>query len=182
MESPNLPSGWPCPPWTHTQRGTPPSEMCVNGWTLPRPPPPRLHQALPQRGAPRHPEDPDPLKPAHSEHFPSKQTSLARHQTPDRGDTCLTRVRDSKVRSYPLCKSSETPTFKDTMVRSTSQSAVCLTGNPRNGPDRESQVPTARTPRTTRATVAESAALMERRKLPVGSHCERTWMSQSSTA
>ena len=90
------------------------------GCTLPRPTPPRWNQALPQPGAPRHPEDPDPLKPAHCEHFPSKQTSPARHHTPDRGDTCLTRVRDSKVRSYPLCKSSETPTFKDTMVRSTS--------------------------------------------------------------
>ena len=101
-----------CPPWTHTQRGTPPSETCVTSWTLPRPTPPRLHQALPQPGAPRHPEDPDPLKPAHCEHFPSKPR-LRGTSTPNRGDTCLTGVRDWKVPSYPLCKSSGTPTFKD---------------------------------------------------------------------
>ena len=106
VDGPNLPSGWPCPPWKGER---PPSEMCVTGWTLPRPTTPRLHQALPQPGAPRHPEDPH--KPAHCEHF-SFETNLA-CEAPDTYltvvDTCLTRARDSKVRSYPLCKSSETP-------------------------------------------------------------------------
>ena len=144
MESPNLPSGWPCPPWTQTQRGTPPSEMCVTGWTSPQPTPPRLHQALPQPGAPRHPEDPDPLKPAHCEHFPLKQTSPMIRKS---GTTHFANRLGPPHLLTPWCAQ---------------QSAVCLTRNPRNGPDRESQVPTARTPRTTRATVAESVALIKK--------------------